>query len=269
MRQRTNGRHRGVRFTAAIAAGALVLAACGGDDSGSGGGGSASDWCSLARAFSEQDDVFGDEDMPDAGSMREGMREAVRAVEQLERVAPGEIRDDVRLMASGMKQLNDALAKVDYNFFALLTDPEAAAALEALDSPDLEAASERIDAYTLRECGFRLDDTSGDPFGDDPFGDDSGDDPFGDDSGDDPSGDDSGDDTSDDPFDFGNNDAMIDAMAQMYASIYGLTQDQARCFTEKIFAMGEDDFDPTTMAGDDIPFLTECGISPEDFSPGG
>lgn len=258
---------RGMTHTAlALAAtGAMVLGACGGDDGG-GGGGSAADWCTMARAFSESGDVL-DSEETDPGTIRDGMREAVRAVEAMERSAPAEIRDDVRQIASGFKAFNDALAKVDYNFFALLTDPEAAAAIEALDTPDFDAAADRIDAYTLRECGFSLDDDGDDPFGDDPIEDNTlDDDPIGADDGDssdNPFG-------SDDSVDFGNDEATMQMMAQLYSSMFGITEEQATCFAQQLFASGQEDFDPSVFAGGETPFLSACGLTPEDFAtPGG
>jgi hypothetical protein len=69
--------------------------------------------------------------------------------------APAEIRDDVELLAEVGFAMADLLEEYDYNLFAI--PPEEAARLEALDTPELEAASRRLAEY----CGVELDETAG------------------------------------------------------------------------------------------------------------
>jgi hypothetical protein len=232
------------RLAALLIPAALVLAACGGDDTSAPttntvadadsdapadtadpapaqpGEGSSSEYCRLFRTFEEEDPFENLDD--DAGSFRDGFTQAQRVLEDIQAIAPAEIRGDFATIAEGFKQLNEALAAVDYNFFALDES-----ALAGFEDDSFEEASERIDEYNERVCGIPRDD----------FGDDPGDVDLG------------------EGFD---DDSMKALIAQQLA-MFGLTEVQAECVAGKLdLAALEDDDDPDPTAF--FQYFEECGI---------
>ena len=129
-------------------------AACGGDDgdggsaSGGGGGGDKDRFCELAA----QEDIEGLEDFdPESTGDMEQLDEALA---QLSDAAPGEIKDDVETVASGLRELVEVLSTID------TSDPDAlgelaerAEELEGMQEK-MEAATERVDRYLEEECGI-------------------------------------------------------------------------------------------------------------------
>jgi hypothetical protein len=238
------------RLAALLIPAALVLAACGSDDDtttipttntatdtdasdadsdapaddtdpapAQPGEGSSSEYCRLFRTFEEEDPFENLDD--DSGSLREGFSEAQRVLEDIQGIAPAEIRGDFATIAEGFKQLNEALAAVDYNFFALDES-----ALEGFDDERFEEASERIDEYNEQVCGIPRDDV-GDPGDDVDLG---------------------------GGFDDESTRALI---AQQFVML-GLTEAQAECVVGKLDLATIDDevTDPTAF----FRFFEECGI---------
>jgi hypothetical protein len=242
------------RLAALLIPAALVLAACGGDDdtaatttavAGAGvttaddsdpdapagtdpapaqpGEGSSSAYCNLFREFDEED-PFENLDDDDFGGFREGFEQMQDLLEEIQAIAPAEIRDDFATIAGGFGQLRDALEAVDYNFFALDES-----ALEGFEDIRFEEAGNRIDEYNERVCGISRDDF------DDDF-----------DVGDD--------------FDFGgefDDDSIRDLIAQQLAML-GLTEAQATCVVDKLDleSLEGDDADPMAF----FQFFQECGV---------
>ncbi len=151
--------------------------------------------------------------------------------------APGEIRDDVNLLKDGFNDFLDVLADADFNIFAVDDgDPR----LAALDSPEFDAAGDRVNAY----CGVDDDSDSGvDSGSDEDPGDDGG------------SGFPGGDDESDDEFDGG-----VDAnfMASILSQAYGIDEDTALCIVEELGLNDPTAIDPTAF-GD--PQQEVCGTT--------
>ena len=67
---------------------------------------------------------------------------------------PDEIRSDAEVMADAFSAYVEVFAKYSGDLAAAATDPEAMAALEALDSPEVREANERVTQYLADECGF-------------------------------------------------------------------------------------------------------------------
>lgn len=84
----------------------------------------------------------------DPGEIREQFTRAREAVAQAEAEAPEEIRADVAVLADGYEDFFAALEAADFDITQL-----SLSALTALDTPEMEAASERVDAYRLDTCG--------------------------------------------------------------------------------------------------------------------
>ena len=70
----------------------------------------------------------------------------------LEEIVPDELKDDARLFAEAYSAVIVALVANDNDYTQLMADPEAMAALEALDSADVQSASDNINAYLASAC---------------------------------------------------------------------------------------------------------------------
>lgn len=70
----------------------------------------------------------------------------------LEEIVPDELKDDARLFAEAYNAVIVALVANDNDYTQMMADPEAMAALEALDSEDVQSASDNINAYLDGAC---------------------------------------------------------------------------------------------------------------------
>jgi|GEM_PF-6199327 hypothetical protein len=112
------------------------------------------DFCDLDDVDDEAiDQLFESED---PAERREGY-DVFRAffVRALQ-IAPSELKGDLQSMADGMEPFLDLLEEHDYDFMAMYaaseSDPELAARLEALEDPELQAASDRVDVWIEANC---------------------------------------------------------------------------------------------------------------------
>lgn len=254
------------RLATVITVAIVVAAGCGGDDSSSdgdtssptetaadttadttadtgGGGGASGDYCEVVASvndeFSAVDDAD-ENDMFDPATFEEMFNKVVVALDAMEEAAPEEIADDFGVLSASYSQVVEVLEAAGWDMMALMSDPEAAAALEALDSAEVATAIANIEDYTLAECGIDLN------------GDDTG----------------TGDTGSSDT---GSSDTMaptdpeaVDMAADMLQSMLGLTDEQALCLAEKASEAGLDPTDTEAMMG----ILGECDISLEDLVSG-
>jgi hypothetical protein len=131
------------------------------DESSSGGfsGDDSGDFCNyLEDAKDDVDELDLSEDLgPEAleDSFQKGRDALDGAVDR----APDEIRADVEKLSEYFGRLDDLLAEFDYSYTKLAqeaqSNPQAVAEFEELTSdPDLEAATERLEAYTEEVCGI-------------------------------------------------------------------------------------------------------------------
>lgn len=236
------------RSLSAAAIGVLVITSCGGDDGGSGGG-SAADFCGVARAFDESNDVFDTVEESSTNDLRDGMRQARAAIDQLAKAAPSEIRDDVNLLKGAFGSLIELLEENDYDFFATVMDPANADKLAALDSEEFNQAADRVNAYVKDRCGIDLDSSGS-----------STDDTTGA-GGEMPSDDSDG--TIPGMGDLGN---MGDTLAALYADLFGIDQERAKCLADKLMAAGVGDVtDPSEAMSGMMEFFGECNINPAEI----
>jgi hypothetical protein len=129
----------------------LLLAAACGDDGGLAGTGG--NFCDMVGSINDAGDANEEIDFFDPSAVEEAFKEFAAQIEAAKRAAPGEIKADVELLADGMQDFLEILDEADYDFTALIAlegDPR----MEAVDSPQYEAAQDRVDAY----CG--ISDTS-------------------------------------------------------------------------------------------------------------
>lgn len=168
-----------IRFMALLATAVLALAACGNDDNGGGGtaSGSSEAFCGLADEVQSLDDLGEGVDPTDFGALESQLDEFNSVLDDAVEAAPGEIRDDVELVASTVNEMFEAmrgpLQELTENPEAAAQNPEIFQQLqEAAPSPEeeeeLEAASQRIEEFVEEECGIDTDS------GDDADGGDSG-----------------------------------------------------------------------------------------------
>lgn len=112
-----------------VAAG--LLSACGG-----GGGGSKESFCSFIKKV-DQDKSIQDADF----STKDGIKAITEVYAQLVSKAPGEIKDDVKL-------LSDATKKFAEGDISAATDEEA--------GKKLQAATKNLESYVEDECKYKL-----------------------------------------------------------------------------------------------------------------
>lgn len=104
-------------------------------------------FCAPADALGETFDDIAPAD-GDPAALREQLTQAREAIAQTEAEAPEEIRPDVAVLADGYDDFLAALEAVDFDFEQLPLS-----AVVALDSPELQVAGERLDAYQADVCG--------------------------------------------------------------------------------------------------------------------
>lgn len=112
--------------------------------------GSDSEFCAFVTEVDEaQDDV--DVGL-DPETFRESIETSVAALERARELAPGEIRDDVALVATAFADFAELLDEYEYDFMALATVAADDPRLLALEEDELAAATERIGEF----CGIDL-----------------------------------------------------------------------------------------------------------------
>jgi hypothetical protein len=111
--------------------------------SGDGGGGA---YCGLAAKYSGLQNF---NPSGDAASIRATLENAKAALDESVRVAPSEIKADVRVIADAFGPFIEALAKANYDFTKLNPQDPAFAKIQ---DPQVTAASQRITAWAKAHC---------------------------------------------------------------------------------------------------------------------
>lgn len=133
---------------------ALLFAACGGDDDGGSSEASGEDWCALAQRIEDSDSAFDGLVGTDPSAVEEAAVELQGLLDEAARVAPEEILAEVNTSADGVDALVNLLADVDYD----ITRVEEASIVRLDElSDEMDAATERIEAYNETECGIVAD----------------------------------------------------------------------------------------------------------------
>ena len=161
------------RHLVLLAAASALVVSCSGDDdddqaaagteapgrTDAGGGEAAGDYCAALADFKAATESA---NATDDTATPEQLEASFTGVEQqldpLIAAAPEEIEADLELLASGTRELIDALAASDYDVEAFALDEGNQELVANLDSEEYTAAGERIDAYGERECGITIDD---------------------------------------------------------------------------------------------------------------
>lgn len=123
------------------------------------------EFCNRLKELQDDDSL--DNLFSDTATPEENRRALARSTEilrELERKAPAEIKGDVSKLTEGFLVLAKVFERYDFDaekvFTAASTDTALEAELEVLNSPEFEAANQRLDQYTSEVCGI-TDTTSG------------------------------------------------------------------------------------------------------------
>ena len=145
-----------MKRSAALIVGALVaasaLSAC-----GDGNKSSSSNYCARIATYQAEsnklDSVFAS-DTPDPDAVKVAFTTIQKMVRDLQKNAPSEIKVDVATMGTAIDSVVSILGKYNYDFVALSTAPEFAQLQEDLAGADMQAASDRLSAYSEGTCGL-------------------------------------------------------------------------------------------------------------------
>jgi len=145
-----------------LAALALVAAGCGGDDSDEAS--DAADTAVVETATGDADETLGGECAEFAGlgaklqsafGVGGDVDSASEVFDELADRVPEEIRDDYRVLADNFRQFADALEGVDLTS-GETPSPETLAKLQeaaaAMDQPEIQQASDNIEAWVQENC---------------------------------------------------------------------------------------------------------------------
>jgi hypothetical protein len=135
-----------MRAASCVVVAATVLVACSGDD-----GGSVEAFCATARRFAQDNpaNVFDQYDPADPTAAADLLRGAAVELRAWADEAPGDIDDDVEVIADTADELATA-------FEAPAPSAERAAELEQ-QFADVEEASGRVTGYAREQCAVDLD----------------------------------------------------------------------------------------------------------------
>lgn len=132
-----------------------ALAACG-DDSSSGG--SAASYCDRIKAYKTTSDsfdsVFSGNEVPKAEDVEKAFTTMQTMVNDLKEGAPAEIKADVDTMATTIDSVVTLFAKYEWDLMAISASPDMAALQEQLGGEEMNAVSDRLDAYSENTCGI-------------------------------------------------------------------------------------------------------------------
>ena len=144
----------------------LLVAGCGDDDDGGGGsasGGGSGNFCARAAVFQERFDELDSQFSGDEAPSGEVFEEAAAAISELADGAPGEIRDDLRTIADGVREIAEVFGDLDFSDPSSFSEEQMAELeevgerMEAIGE-EVEAASGRVEVYLEEECGITIDD---------------------------------------------------------------------------------------------------------------
>ncbi|MDO8363458.1 MAG: hypothetical protein Q7V88_11220 [Actinomycetota bacterium] len=93
--------------------------------------------------------------MMGAGALAAGqgdLSQAQATFEALVAAVPEDLKDDAAVFSAAYSQMIQVLMKYEGNFATAMADPEAVAAMEAIGTPEVQAAADNISAYMDATC---------------------------------------------------------------------------------------------------------------------
>ncbi len=151
-----------------VAAAVIVLAACGGGSSSNSSSKSSStlapnstikatkggDFCKQVAATYNEAAALSKNITGTPDNLRQTLEKSLKDGQDAIDDAPAEVKPDLQVVQNAVKSFSDALAKVDYDANRL--GPDAAGAVGALSTPELQQAVTRSGAYVKDHCGIDL-----------------------------------------------------------------------------------------------------------------
>jgi hypothetical protein len=131
----------------------LSVTGCGGDDGGGGGDGDGGEsFCSINERLEDSaaiDLVFSGDVEP--AQVKTSMEAMVSDLDALRRAAPPEVSAEVTRVADGFTAIADYLEANGYDP-ASIGEPGFESVVSAFDTPEFDAATDALDAYTAANC---------------------------------------------------------------------------------------------------------------------
>lgn len=150
------------------------LAACGGSKSstaesattaaasGDAAGGDEAAYCEKVKQYKAEADASEPAlKTNDPAKIREAFESTLGAVKDLDKDAPSAIAADVHTVRLLADKLVSTLKKYDYDLEKVSASPEFTSLSTEMDSPDLQAANDRLDKWGQDVCGIAPDSPSG------------------------------------------------------------------------------------------------------------
>ena len=138
----------------------VAFTGCGDDDKSSGG--SSGDYCARIAAYKAKSDeldvVFSD--TPDPAKVEDAFVTMQTMISDMKNGAPAEIKADVITMSAAIDNVVAIFSKYDWDFTALAAAPDFAELQDQLAGADMQAASDRLEAYSTSVCGIASETTT-------------------------------------------------------------------------------------------------------------
>ncbi len=113
-------------------------------------GGSGGAVCDLIRTYRQRLEDLDQQGLGDPGRLRQFMASLTSALDQAVQVAPADVRADITLIRNATKDYNAMLSGAGYDVTKLTRGTD-----NPLLHADVQAASERQDAYARATCGVQ------------------------------------------------------------------------------------------------------------------
>ncbi len=218
---------------------ALLAAACG-DSSDS-----VAD-ANLCKSFAEFDNF--EPDFTTSGGLEVSFTALDDALQEFAQAAPSDIKDDAEFLAESFSAVISDMADADFDLNAI------GDLFVALDTPELNAAGDRVDAYVTETCG-NLDSGDEDSSAASPLSDSSDSDAPSDDSGD-----------SDGITGLGGD--LPDDVVESVAATLGIEPAAIQCLFDKSETLDAAGLMEDLTGPDAFQILDECGIDIADLAAG-
>lgn len=125
-------------------------------------GGSDAAYCEKVKQYKAEADASEPAlQTNDPAKIRDAFESTLGAVKDLDKDAPSAIAADVHTVRLLADKLVSTLKKYDYDIAKVSASPEFATLAKEMDSPDLNAANDRLDKWGQDVCGIAPDSPSG------------------------------------------------------------------------------------------------------------
>jgi len=140
-----------ITLTAGLALGLVSLTACG-SDSKSGAGGTDA-FCAKIKAYAAATDITAPSG---ADSLKTTYTSLQAMVHDMQKSAPAEVKKDIDLMATSTDSIVAIFEKYNWDETALNASSEVADLFATLNSPETDAAQQRLNDYSAKTCDVTI-----------------------------------------------------------------------------------------------------------------